>query len=134
LLISDIRYGPSLVRYWMKICLTEGILVRYQINPIPTELNPISVNPISDTVEDVCAPSKSITANDLPAGVAVRAFASHAEGPGSNPAQDKNFHWWLECLCRIECKAFYSGDPNVIPGTLVNSLISSVLLVALLAA
>jgi hypothetical protein len=44
------------------------------------------------TVEDVCAPLKSITAKDLPAGVAVRALNSHAEGPVSNPAQDKNFH------------------------------------------
>jgi hypothetical protein len=43
-------------------------------------------------VEDVCVPPNSIIANDLPAGVAVRAFDSHAEGPGLNPAQDKSFH------------------------------------------
>jgi hypothetical protein len=81
-------------------------------------------------VEDVCAPPKSITANNLPAGVAVRAFDSHTKGPGSNPAQDKNFHLWLEWLCCIACKAFYSGDPYCDSRTLVNSPISSVQLVA----
>jgi L-ribulose-5-phosphate 3-epimerase UlaE len=33
----------------MKICRTKGLLIRYRINPIPTELNPISVSPISIT-------------------------------------------------------------------------------------
>jgi hypothetical protein len=33
---------------------------------------------IRDTVEDVFVPPKSITANDLPAGVVVRAFDSQA--------------------------------------------------------
>jgi hypothetical protein len=34
----------------------------------------------------------------------VRDFASHRDGPGSNPAQDKNFYSWLECLCLIVAK------------------------------
>jgi hypothetical protein len=47
--ISDIRYRQSIVQYHIKICRIKGILIRYRINPIPTELNPISVSPISIT-------------------------------------------------------------------------------------
>jgi hypothetical protein len=50
----------------------------------------------------MCATPKFITVNDHPVGVAVRAFDSHVEGPGSNPAQV-----WLDCLSRVACKAFY---------------------------
>jgi hypothetical protein len=46
--ISDIRHRQSLVRYRKSICRIDCILARYRIIPISTELNPISVNPISD--------------------------------------------------------------------------------------
>jgi hypothetical protein len=43
-------------------------------------------------------PIKVIPANDRPAGLVVRAQFCGAEGPGSNPAQDKNFHLCIEVV------------------------------------
>jgi hypothetical protein len=50
-----------------------------------------------NVVADVCA-SKFSLANDLPAGLVVKAFGSVSRGPGSNPARDKNYHLWIEVV------------------------------------
>jgi hypothetical protein len=60
-----------------KIDITFPSICQFDANLV--EADTMDMQPSDSGVEDVCAPPKFITANDLPAGVSVRAFASHAE-------------------------------------------------------